>query len=495
MDATKELLAMIASALVIFLALMWIGRRLKKGLQLDIGASYQILAASVALLVPLSFVEGALEFKRALHGSAILSGTFFFLAVLKRALWKGQFQEKRGAGISKFASDLMSITLVTIAMAVVASWVYGIRIPGLLAGSGVVAIILGLSMQETLGNIISGLSLQFEKAFKTGDWLIVGDRHAEVMEINWRSTRLRATDNVYFDLPNSQLARQTVVNLSYPQRVHAMRISVRVENDAPPNRVRTMLLHAAAGATGVLAEPEPKVFLNSFGESCIEYEIKFWLEDQAIYHEIRDAILTNIWYELDRAGIRLAFARRTIQVDPRTHRDGATLADTIGRAVREQPLFQCLGDQQTQDLLAASRSLRFGRGEKIIEQGSSGASMFLLLEGEANVLVRRDGHADRVATLRAGDCFGEMSLLTGEDRSATVAANKDCAVVEIGKEAMGRLLQRNPSLVQKLSELLAQRHLENVRVVAGGAENSSHANETEESKKTFLAKLRSFFSL
>ncbi len=119
-------------------------------------------------------------------------------------------------------------------------------------------------MQDLLGNVISGVSLQVGKPFKAGDWLILDNHHAEVIEVNWRSTRLRTKDDHYLDVPNTQIVRSTIVNLSYPSHLHAMRMRVGIVYEAPPNQVKSILLQAALEAAGVLRSPEPKVYLVEF---------------------------------------------------------------------------------------------------------------------------------------------------------------------------------------------------------------------------------------
>src|SRR5438045_6694827 len=134
----------------------------------------------------------------------------------------------------------------------------------LLAGSGVVAIILGFAGQNLFAGIIGGISIQINRPYKVGDWLQVGERFAEVMEINWRSTRLRTNDAIYLDIPNNEMVGHTIVNLHYPTEVHAIRIRVGVEYKNPPNRVKDAMLRAASTAEGVLPEPKVKVYLVDF---------------------------------------------------------------------------------------------------------------------------------------------------------------------------------------------------------------------------------------
>src|SRR5216684_3705147 len=339
------------------------------------------------------------------------------------------------------------------------------ELQGLLAGSGIVAIILGFAGQNLFGGIIAGISLQISRPYKVGDWLQVSDRFAEVMEINWRSTRLRTNDGIYLDIPNNEIVRQTIVNLHYPSQVHAMRIRVGVEYKNPPGRVKDALLRATKNAEGVMKEPPPKVFLIDFAESAAMYEIKFYMGNHAAFNDVSDAIRTNVWYELKRQRITIPFPIRTLHVERRPKAPLQEGQEDARAILRGEPLFQCLRDDQIDGLVKRSQLNRFGRGERVIEEGAQGDSMFILLRGAAQVSVARNGAAIRVGALRAGDCFGEMSLLTGEPRTATVRAEGDCEVLEISKEVMAEVLRDSPQCLARLSELLAKRRMEGDNIV------------------------------
>jgi small-conductance mechanosensitive channel len=127
-------------------------------------------------------------------------------------------------------------------------------------------------MQDLLGNVIAGIALEFGKPFKTGDWLAIDGLHAEVIEVNWRSTRLRTTDDIHLDIPNKTIAGSKITNFSYPTRQHALRLTVGFDYNVPPNFAKDVLARAAGEAKGVLATPPPHVFLKDFGESSIIYD-------------------------------------------------------------------------------------------------------------------------------------------------------------------------------------------------------------------------------
>jgi CRP-like cAMP-binding protein len=286
-----------------------------------------------------------------------------------------------------------------------------------------------------------------------------------------------------------------IVNLHYPTEVHAMRIRVGVEYKNPPNVVKDALYQATSTAKGVLTEPKTKIFLVDFGESACIYEIKFYMGHHSRINEINDAVRTNVWYELNRRGITIPFPIRTLQVQRKA---GVPAQEEQAEALsilRGERLFECLSEEQLGRVVRDARLKLFGRGEPVIEEGSAGDSMFVMLRGAANVFVSKNGSKIHVATLGAGDCFGEMSLLTGEPRSATVRADADCYVMEIGKPVMAEVLRDAPDCLEKLSELLAQRKLETEGVLKEAGRAGEHALKERQYTATFLQRLRTFFQL
>ncbi|HEY0792849.1 MAG TPA: cyclic nucleotide-binding domain-containing protein, partial [Chthoniobacterales bacterium] len=328
-------------------------------------------------------------------------------------------------------------------------------------------------------------------AFKVSDWLILQGQPVQVVEITWRSTRFRNNDDVSFNVPNSQLAKETIVNLCFPTRLHAVRLRVTVDATAPPNFVKDALVTCTAAVPGVHPAPAPAAYLTAFDESGITYELKFWIDDDRLYQRIMDAVRTNCWYEFDRRRIAFSVPVRLLgRSRPKnTERNGL-----IVNLLSAQPLFALLSADQIQLLAAEARWMRFGRGETIIRQGSPGDSMFILGAGTAHVFSERDGRELRVGELQSGDCFGELSFLTGDPRSATVNACEDCEVVEIPKHAMGVLLRQQPALAEALSETLVQRQ-NAIQKHFARAEAGSRIPLGAEEKEGLLRRLRAFFEL
>ncbi len=493
-ETTKDLLFLL-SVPGLYCLMVLIGRWLKRKHRVQLGWLYHLFSLALAVYFPMLILDIHWQFIPHLAAATFVLGSVFLIALVDRYIWGWYFRERHHVEVPKFLTEVARLAILVIAVFVVLEFVYHQTLNGLLVAPGIAVIIIGLAMQDSVGNIIAGLTLQVGKPFQHGDWLLIENRHAEVIEINWRATRLRTLDDIVVEIPHRQMAAQTIVNLNRPTRAHAMRLSVGIDYSSPPTRVKDVLLHATANAKGICPEPKPRVYLKNFGDSSVEYEIKFWIHDHGTYYDVCDSIRTNVWYSLQRHGIKIPFPTRTVQLE-RPARSRQQETQTAARIIlRQQPLFKCLTDDQLDALLPRGRLAHFGRGEKLIEQGENGDSMFLLVDGEANVIVNRNGVQAHVASLRSGDCFGEMSLLTGERRSATVVANSDCEVVQIDKAILAGSLKENPELLGKLSELLAQRQLETDGILAAHLQTSVLRAKQTEYQAGFLDKLRTFFEL
>jgi small-conductance mechanosensitive channel/CRP-like cAMP-binding protein len=480
-----------------FFVALGIGRFLKRRAGVRLGLLFQLFCLILAFYAAIATYGVHASWRHHVGAAAILLSTALVVALVNRYVWDFYFEKKRGSIIPQFLREVVGGVIFLVVLLLVLSYGYHAeaQLKGLLAGSGVVAIVVGFAGQNLFAGIIGGIAIQINRPFKVGDWLHVGDHFAEVMEINWRSTRLRTNDNIYLDIPNNEMVGKAIINLHYPTEVHAMRIRVGVEYKNPPNRVKDALFRAASTANGVLAEPKVKVFLVDFAESAVIYEIKFYMGNHSRINEINDAVRTNVWYQLKRQGITIPFPIRTLQVERKAARRVEEDQAEALSILREEPLFECLSDEQLNHLVKQARLNHFGRGEPLVEEGAPGDSMFVLLRGAANVSVSKNGSTIQLAMLVAPDCFGEMSLLTGEPRSATVRADGDCYVMEIGKPVMAEVLRGAPECLVQLSELLAQRKMETEGLLKEVKRTAEETLKEREYSATFLNRVRSFFQL
>jgi len=466
-----------------FIVALSFGRFLKRRAEVRLGILYQLFCLALAFYVALAVYGLEAPWRVHVGAAAILLSTALIVALVNRYVWDIYFERRKQTPIPHFLREVVALVIFVVALLFVLSFAYHAErgLKSVVATSGVAAVILGLAGQNLLGGIIAGMSLQINRPYRVGDWLQVGDRFAEVMEINWRSTRLRTNDAIYLDIPNNEIVKSTIVNLHYPTEVHAMRIRVGVDYNVPPNRVKDTLTRAAQSAVNVLPEPKVRVFLVDFADHAVIYEIKYYMGNHSRINETNDAVRTNVWYELKRQRIRIPFPIRTLQLERRPSAPVPEGHEEARAILRGELLFQCLSD---------------GQIDNLVKQSHLNHSMFILLRGAAQVSVSKNGSTISVATLRSGDCFGEMSLLTGEKRSATVRADGDCYVMEISKATMGEVIRDSPECLKQLSELLAKRKMETEGILKDAAISSAdQAAKQREYTATFLNRLKTFFAL
>lgn len=500
--------AFVVVAIVVYLLLVAIGRFLKRRLELPLGFAYQAAAAATGLYLATYLLAPDLAWRREFAAVAVLAFVRALLPLLNRIFTLRLAGGERPDPLPKFLREVLSLFIFIVAALLVLQLDYDIQVPGLIAGSGIAALAIGLAAQDLLGNIIGGFTLHFARPFRVDDWILLDGQHVQVVEINWRSTRFRNNDNTRLDVPNSHVVKQTIINFyghdrsaKERTRPHAMRLEIGIDYNAPPNRVKELLSAAAATAPRVLHRPAPDVFFKSFGDSCINYEVRYWIENHAEHQRVSEAIRTNIWYMLRREGIKIPFPIRTLQVERRaavgTQRHGRR-HEAFRAMLQKQPIFSAITPEDLDYLLENSASHRFGRGEKIIKEKAEGDSMFVITAGRAGVIIGgSSGVSSQVAELSAGECFGEMSLLTGEPRSATIQALSDCEVLEITKPLFGEIVDREENLLPRLSELLALRKLETEGFATRRRDQDDEepSEKEKEYKAKFLKTIRSFFEL
>jgi CRP-like cAMP-binding protein len=358
----------------------------------------------------------------------------------------------------------------------------------LLTTSAVGAVVVGFALQDTLGNLFAGLAIQIEKPFRVGQWVQFGDREGQVTEITWRATKLRTIAGQFLIVPNSLVSKEPVLNYSEPTIPTRIEVEIGASYNVPPNDVKRAMQEAMANSPLVMKAPEPQVIIKGFGASAIDYVAQFWIEDYAVDRTARDQVRTNLWYTFRRHNIEIPYP---IQVqyerdeEPiRTERHVAVAADHLASV----NLFKTLSAEARHALANAANHHLFAAGESIVRQDAEGDSMFVLMKGHARVVIEPSGQ--EVAMIPAGGFFGEMSMLTGDKRSATVKAADDVAVLEITAKDFRELALANPDLVDHVSTIISARR-------SGLEDAKAHAAAivVPEGKETFLTRIRRFLTL
>lgn len=358
-----------------------------------------------------------------------------------------------------------------------------------LTTSAVGAVVVGFALQDTLGNAFAGLAIQVEKPFHVGHWITVGSFEGRVAEITWRATKLRTKAGNFVILPNNILSKEAITNYSAPAVPTRITIEIGAAYDHPPNDVKQVILEAVDGASYVLKTPAPDVILADFGASALVYHVRFWIGDYAHDDLARDQVRAAIYYAFRRHEIEIPYP---IQVEYHRTAGAAAGVERLGdpaAVLATVDVLAPLSDADRQALVETSRLRLFGAGEAIVRQDQAGSSMFVVCAGRARVTIEPGGV--EVATVDAGGYFGEMSLLTGESRTATVTALGDCWVLEITADAVRRVALRNQDVVDRIGLAVMKRREE----MAHSRATAAALAGPPETSATFLARIRRFLKM
>jgi small-conductance mechanosensitive channel/CRP-like cAMP-binding protein len=373
--------------------------------------------------------------------------------------------------------QLSALLLFGIAVAALFQATLSMSLATVLVPSAIITAVIGLALQDTLGNLFSGLALAMERTVTAGDVIHTGGAFGVVEELSWRTIKLRTPEGNLLLLPNSMAGRDRLE--VYPRgRAIARRIEVSVDDVVSPAMVRGVLEGAVRGVSGVAEKPEPVAYLRLLSGGSEVFELRYWLEDYARFLEVDARVHERVWYALARAGVRLAlpvieqrqFAGGPLQL-PRAPADAAA-------AISGLDLFGALSPEERTALTAGAAVQRFGPGEIVVREGEPGDSMFLIAAGTVNVSVHGDGDtSQRVAGLGPGQSFGEQSLLTGERRNATVRAAGEVVLIEIEKQDFAPVLAANPSLCEALEKIMTERRQYSADVLSSRPAAAAHERQ------------------
>lgn len=392
--------------------------------------------------------------------------------------------------------NLVQVSLILVGAAMVIAGVWNQNLGALLATLGVGSLVVGLALQDTLGNLFSGISLLFERPFATGDWIGIGHLHGRVTHINWRAVHIVTREKDLHVVPNLVLGKEVINNYSRPNKAHGVFLEVGFSYDDPPNKCKRMLREICEDVPEILPYGI-SVRTLGYQDFLINYQIRFFIEDYLRQPEIEDDFMSRVWYAARRKGITIPFPIRTVHNFALQQRPVVDRPAEIRAALKRVPLFDDLGAEELVTLGDRASILDFAAGDAIVRQNDPGDSMYVIERGTVTVKHQVGTRASQaLAELSEGACFGEMSLLTGEPRSATVVAKTDTLAILIQKSALSAILEARPELAQTFAQVVEERR-------RGQADLIEHEPDVpdEQSRDMSLIgialvnRIRSFFSL
>jgi small-conductance mechanosensitive channel/CRP-like cAMP-binding protein len=420
-----------------------------------------------------------------------------------------------GVELPMIASDLIvGIGYVVVTLAVLSR--HGVNPTGALVSGAVVSAVLAISLQSTLGNVVGGVALQLDGSIREGDWIqLENGRQGRVRSVRWRHTVIETRDWSTIIVPNAQLLATSITILGkregrpVPQRLW---VWFNVDFRFAPNRVIQVVSDAlqSSAIENVAAEPKPSVvcmdFTKDAKDSYASYAVRFWINDLATDDPTSSRVRARVYTALQRAQIPLAVPARTSFVEmkdeERTARRTERQLDERFEALKTVHLFRTLTDDELRTLAAGMNHVMYTDGEVITRQGATAHWLYVMTNGTAEIRAHVDPDGPggipeqkiRIAQLTAPDFFGEMSLMTGEPRSADVIAIGEVDCFRLGRDTFKTVLLGRPEIATELSAKLAARRVELLAARDGLDAHALREREASE-RARILGGIKAFFAL
>ena len=301
------------------------------------------------------------------------------------------------------------------------------------------------------------LVLQSQKSAKPGDWVRFDDKIGRIQWTGWRATRILTTGNESLHIPNSVLSQRPLLNFSTGEMVEDQ-VQIELGSFQPPWKVEEIVLGLLRDSPEILSDPPPTIELSGFRGDDVQYRIRYWLDDYAHQTGVRSRLLRSIWYAARRNSLRISTDHFP---DPTATSDGVYPSERMLAALRRSYLLSGLNEEELALLMPATRIVEFAAGDVIIHDGEIGTTFYILLRGQVDVL-ERDGSGRLVSIRKTDDhsqfnFFGEIALLTGEPRTATIRALTDLELLEVNRDGFARLFQAKPDTAKTIADVASER--------------------------------------
>jgi small-conductance mechanosensitive channel len=379
---------------------------------------------------------------------------------------KGSWQSK----VPQLFRDLGRFLLILLGSSIVLSRVWGADLGGFLTALGVGSLVLGLALQDSLGNIFSGVALLFEQPLALGDWIEIDDNQGEVVEVNWRAVHLLTEQQILLIVPNSELGKTSFKNFNRPKAAYFETVPVSFSFDDPPNKVRQLLAAMALEVEGVLGDPPPEVNLIAYGDFAIQYEVQLSCPDPTRGPAIRHEFLRRLWYVARRHRLTIPYQGAELANQPPPLSPASIQAERL-RVLGEASCFAVLPASLLDQIAAGADVRDYAAKEVVLDQGMALHGLYLILEGAAQLSVLdAKGQSRILGVLTTGEFFGERSsLLHDRISESTVRALEDLRVMVIDAETLQQAVDQYPRLAQDLGQVMEirRRALESLEAEVG----------------------------
>jgi len=377
----------------------------------------------------------------------------------------------------------------------------GVNLAGIVTTSAIVTGALAFSAGETLANLWAGVSLQLENTLRIGDWVRIEERVGQVVSIRWRSMAIATADNETIVVPNSMLMKDRVVVLGRAGEVPALYrrgVAFRLDYDHSPAKVIDVVREALRRCEipNVAKSPQPTVVCSKFEENGIVYRALYFPLDIGLIPLSDSDILAALYAALEREGMPIPLPQQVVELRRRSMaRQEIEEQTSRSEVIARIELFGMLSDQERDAVATGLRRLPYARGDVIFRKGESADSLYILARGSVRIMDEdADGRRTPLAELVAPDYFGEMGLLTGQPRGATVVADEGALCYRLSKSAFDATLKARPEIAEALANVLARRMAENDATLKA-LDADSRTKRAAGGALDMVRRIRHFFAL
>ncbi|MDZ7880421.1 MAG: mechanosensitive ion channel family protein [Saprospiraceae bacterium] len=371
------------------------------------------------------------------------------------------------AGVSSWRSkvpklflDLFKVVLILVGGAIILSNVWGADLSNLATALGLGSFVLGLALQDTLGNLFSGIALFYEKPFKMGDNIKVGEHSGKIIELNWRAVRIITPQEEMIVVPHLVIGKEAIINFSQPTTYYIHKINVSFSYNDPPNKVKEVLFNVCLDIDGILKDPEPEIKTVKYGDSGIEYEIEFAIAEYNDFEATSNGLMTSLWYAAKRHSLTMPLPQRVVFNGEQQQAEALKNTPSIEKVLAELSSIIPIDKAKVGDLADGIALQYYGKGETILIENDINDCLFIVIEGKVEESAHNiNGDNIKIAKYSRGDFFGENALLGAKPNPATIKAITDLQTIIIYPDEVTEMLEKNPQLAIQLDEILETRQI------------------------------------
>ncbi|WP_156461652.1 mechanosensitive ion channel family protein [Aliiruegeria sabulilitoris] len=409
-------------------------------------------------------LAGALQ--RAVMSAAAVCIAFLLNGIIRTVLWDGLLSDHGQRQVPVIVTEGVGLAIYLTAIVLVMHFVYDEPIGGLLATSGVVALVLGFAAQSTLKEVFSGVALNATQALHIGDYVEIDGVYGQVYEINWRSISVKNphTDSLYI-FPNSGVADRTILNFSEPTERFKYYVRFIVELSAPPELVMRAIAHELEKSRYVRREPKPDFNMLGYTKEGIEIRIRYYFDGDDPWWDAQNEMIMAIWTAMRKHRLRISVNRHLLgsgdewsELDQRQEVDFGV--ESVLGVLRRSKNFSGCSNKSLFELASTASVLSLNPPGRFFEPGAATDGLFLVLDGHVALYRKVPGRGDseiKIEGCCAGDVFGLQSFIERTDRKLLAQAEQYSVVAHLSEDALRRLIDDHPELQAMLETDLSVR--------------------------------------